>query len=138
MQVQQRFAQEKDPVWGVTGMRMNSALILKDDLFPSLAYGVNHPIFGNYLTGAFVVPATHTAASNLPATGVNCTVGEVFAWFNTDKWLFYVSNDPLFAFGFTGFKPAQDNTRVSGQVLAMVNSQCRSPWSGKQLYGLSR
>src|SRR3990172_12146623 len=96
IQPQQRFAQERDPVWGVTGIRMNSAMILKDDYFPSLAYGENNALIGNYLT-----------------------------------------RDPLFAFGFTGFKPAQDSTRVSGQVLSMVNLQCRSPWSGKQIFGLS-
>jgi hypothetical protein len=32
MQPQQRFAQEKDPVWGVSGFRFNSAMILKDGL----------------------------------------------------------------------------------------------------------
>lgn len=137
IQPQQRFAQEKDPYWGVTAMRMNNALIMKDDYFPSLAYGVNDPLIGNYSTGTFAVPAGASALSNLPVAQTVVTVGEVFVWFNTDKWILYVSKDPLFAFGFTGFKPAQDNTRVSGQVLAMTNTQCRSPWSGKQIYGLA-
>ena len=137
IQPQQRFAQEKDPVWGVTGMRINSAIILKDDYFPSLAYGQNDAKLGNYLTSTFAVPAGASSLSNLPVAGTVVTVGEVFNWFNTSKWLFYVARDPLFAFGFTGFKPAQDTTRVSGQVLAMVNTQCRSPWSGKSIYGLS-
>ncbi len=136
IQPQQRFAQEKDPQWGVTGMRMNNAMILKDDYFPSLAYGVNDALLGNYLTSTFASGTGMASSSNLPAS-TTVTVGEVFCWFNTSKWLFYVPRDPLFAFGFTGFKPAQDNTRVSGQVLAMVNLQCRSPWSGKQIYGLS-
>jgi len=137
IQPQQRFAQEKDPVWGVTGMKMNNALLMKDDYSPSLAYGQNHAILGNYLTGAFAVPVGVDTQSNLPAAQTNVTVGEVFVWCNTDKWLYFVAKDPLFAFGFTGFKPGQDNTRVSGQVLAMANMQNRSPWSGKQLYGLS-
>lgn len=137
IQPQQRFAQEKDPVWGVTGMRMNNAMLMKDDYFPSLAYGVNDPLIGNYLTSTFAVPAGASALSNLPVAQTVVTVGEVFVWFNVEKWLLFVAKDPLFAFGFTGFKPAQDNTRVSGQVLAMTNLQCRAPWSGKQLYGLS-
>ena len=29
----------------------------------------------------------------------------------------YISDDPEYGFGFTGFKPAQGNTKVAGQVL---------------------
>ncbi len=136
IQPQQRFSQERDPQWGVTGMRMNNAMILKDDYFPSLAYGQNDGLIGNYLTSSFSTGTGADSTSNLPAS-VTATVGEVFCWFNTNKWIVYVSRDPLFAFGFTGFKPAQDSTRVSGQVLAMVNLNCRSPWANKQIYGLS-
>jgi hypothetical protein len=134
--VQQRFAQEKDPVWGVTGFRFNNAMILKDDYFPSLRYGRNDPILGNWLTGTFstsgLTPAT---ASNLPANKT-ITVGEVFCWFNTFDWLFRVTDNEEFGFGFSGFVPAQDNTRVVGQIKAMVNEQCVSPRTQKQYYGI--
>src|SRR6185369_11821705 len=46
MQVQQRFQQERDPVWGVMGFRFNNAMILKSDYFPSLRYGKTDPILG--------------------------------------------------------------------------------------------
>lgn len=136
IQVQQRFQQEKDPVWGVTGFRFNNAMILKDDYFPSLKYGRNDAVLGNYLTSTFVSPATVTAASGLPTAGTTCTVGEVFCFFNTFDWLFRVSDTEQFGFGFSGFVPAQDNTRVVGQIKAMVNAQNLSPRTQKQFYGI--
>lgn len=135
IQVQQRFQQEKDPVWGVMGFRFNNAVILKDDYFPSLRYGQNDPILGNWLTGSFTSPASPTAASRLPAN-TSCTVGEVFCFFNTFDFLFRVTDNEEFGFGFSGFVPAQDNTRVVGQIKAMVNVQCLSPRTQKQFYGI--
>lgn len=136
MVVQQRFQQEKDPVWGVTGFRFNNAMVLKDDYFPSLRYGKNDPILGNYLTSTFSVPGTATSASGLPAAATTCTVGEVFCFFNTFDFLFRVTDNEEFGFGFSGFVPAQDNTRVVGQIKAMVNLQCVSPRTQKQFYGI--
>jgi hypothetical protein len=133
--VQQRFAQEKDPVWGVTGFRFNNAMILKDDYFPSLKYGRNDPILGNSLTGTFTSAAAPASASGLPAA-TTITVGEVFCFFNTFDWLFRVTDNEEFGFGFSGFVPAQDNTRVVGQIKAMVNEQCLSPRTQKQFYGI--
>jgi hypothetical protein len=137
--VQQRFAQERDPVWGVMGFRFNNAMILKDDYFPSLRYGrtnAQNQGLGSTLTGSFVVPVSATAASGLPAAGITATVGEVFAFFNTFDWLFRVTDNEEFGFGFSGFVPAQDNTRVVGQIKAMVNEQCLSPRTQKQFYGI--
>lgn len=136
MVVQQRFQQERDPVWGVMGFRLNNAMVMKDDYFPSLRYGKNDPILGNYLTSTFSSPATVTSASGLPSAGTTCTVGEVFCFFNTFDWLFRVTDNEEFGFGFSGFIPAQDNTRVVGQIKAMVNEQCVSPRTQKQFYGI--
>lgn len=124
IQPQQRFAQERDPYWGVSGMRINSAMFLKDDYFPSAKFGVNDPDLGNYLTSSFAAVAG--AAGNQPTTGT-ITVGEVLAMFNTRKWLFRISDDPEFGFGFSGFVPAQDNTKVVGQVKAATNVECTAP-----------
>lgn len=134
--VQQRFQQERDPVWGVTGFRLNNAMILKDDYFPSLRYGQNDPVLGNSLTATFVVPATVTAASGLPVNGTTCTVGEVFCFFNTFDLLFRVTDNEEFGFGFSGFIPAQDNTRVVGQIKAMCNLQGLTAYAHKQFYGI--
>lgn len=136
LQVQQRFQQEKDPVWGVMGFRLNNAMVLKSDYFPSLKYGVNDAVLGNYLTGTVnttgLSPAT---ASGFPANTV-CTIGEVFNLYNTFDWLMRVSDTDQFGFGFSGFVPAQNNTRVVGQVKAMINAECLSPRTQKTFLGI--
>jgi hypothetical protein len=135
IQPQQRFDQVRDPYYGVSGFKFNSATILKDDYFPSLTYGANDPDLGNYLTSSFTSPATVGSGSNMP-TSTALTVGEVFVWFNTKKWMFRVSNSKQFGFGFSGFIPAQDNTRVVGHIKAAVNLECTAPWANKQIFGI--
>lgn len=143
MQVQQRFSQEKDPVWGVTGFRFNNAMVLKDDYFPSLKYGQTDPVLGSWLTSTFVSPGTignggtAATASNLPPSGQTVTVGEVFNFFNTFDFLFRVTDNEEYGFGFSGFVPAQDNTRVVAQIKAMCNMECLSPRTQKQFYGIN-
>jgi hypothetical protein len=136
IQPQQRFAQERDPYFGVNGMKMNSAMIMKDDYFPSKKYGKNDPDLGNYLTSTFTSHSTVGSGSNMP-TATTLNVNEVFNWFNTKKWLLRISNSSLFGFGFTGFKPAQDNTRVVGQILAALNLECVAPRLNKTILGIN-
>lgn len=137
MQTQQRFMQERDPVWGVQGIKFNSAMVLKDEYFPSARYGVNDPDLGNYLTSTFTSPnIVLPTISNMPQNKV-LTVGEVFAWFNTDKWIFRISDDPEFGFGFSGFVPSQDSTKVVGQIKASIILECTSPRMQKVLYGIN-
>lgn len=136
LQPQQRFAQEKDPVFGLHGFRFNNAMILKDDLFPSSKYGQSGRAGGgSFLTSTFTSPATVGANSNLPASAT-ISVGEVFCWLNTSTWAMRISDSPRFGFGFTGFKPQIDGTRVAGQILAALNLQCFEPRLNKQLYGI--
>jgi hypothetical protein len=136
IQTQQRFAQEKDPIWGVTSFRFNNAMVQKDDYFPSLKYGKNDAILGNYLTKNFTSSAAPASQSNLPAT-TTIQPNEVIGMFNTKHWLYRVSNDPEYGGGFTGFKPAQDNTRVAGQVLLDSTLEATSCRTQKQLYGIN-
>jgi hypothetical protein len=136
MQPQQRFAQERDPVFGVSGFKFNDAMILKDDLFPSKRYGVSSRAFGESSTVSnFTSPATVGANSNMP-TSTSCDPGEVFVWLNTSTWAMRISDSPRFGFGFTGFKPQIDGTRVAGQILAALNLQCFEPRLNKQLLGI--
>lgn len=126
-----------DAYFGVTGVKMNDAIILPDDYWPSAAYGVNDPNLGNYLTSTFVVPAGASAQSGLPAAGVTVTVGEVFTWFNTFKWLFRMSASPRYQFGLQGFFPAADSTKVVARIHAMCNLICTAPRQQKQIYGFA-
>jgi len=135
LQTQQIFAQERDPVWGVMGFRFNNAIILKDDYFPSLKYGANDADLGNYLTSSFTSSSSVASASNMPSQ-TSCTVGEVFVWLTTSKWFFRISDDPEYGFGWSGFFPAQDNTRVVGHVKAACNLECTAPRLQKQLLGI--
>ena len=135
MQPAQRFAQERDPYFGMSGVKFNNALIMKDDYFPSLKYGANDPDLGNYLTSTFISAASPGSTSNMPASTV-LTVGEVFCWFNTSKWLFRVSDSKQYGFGFSGFIPAQDNTRVVGHIKAAVALECTAPWANKLIFGI--
>lgn len=136
IQPQQRFQQEKDPIMGVTGFRFMNAMILKDDYFPSLKYGVNDADLGNWLTSTVdTTNMSPAAASDFPSSTV-CTIGEIFVWFNTKTFAFRISDSQEFGFGWTGFLPAQDNTRVAGQIKARVQLECDAPRLNKQLLGI--
>lgn len=139
MQVQQRFAQETDPRYGFEGVKLNKMLITKDDYAPSLVYGVNDPQLGNYLTGTISNSLAGTPAGGFPnsTAGPTLTVGEVLFMINTDTWKLRLSTNPQYQFGFTGFKPGQDNTRVSGQVLAALNLECVAPRLNGQAFGFT-
>lgn len=133
---QQRFAQERDPIVGVESIRWNNARVMKDDYWPSAKYGKSDPILGDYTTGTFAVPAGVDSNSGLPAEGVTVTVGEVFNWFNTKKELFRVTDNEEYGYGFSGFVPAQDNSKVVGHVKAMVNYENTAPRLHKSFYGI--
>ena len=139
MQVQQRFAQETDPRYGFEGVKLNKMLITKDDYAPSLAYGVNDAQLGNYLTGTITNGLSGTPAGGFPnsSAAASLTVGEVLFMINTDTWKLRLSTNPQYQFGFTGFKPGQDNTRVSGQVLAALNLECVAPRLNGQAFGFT-
>jgi hypothetical protein len=134
IQPQQRFQMERDPIFGATGFKFMNAMILKDDYFLSSKYGQNDPILGSWLTGK-VTPAAPAAASGFP-TGVECTIGEVFAWINTKTLSLHVTDSQEYGFGWSGFYPTQDNTRVSGQVKAAFTLKCDAPRLNKFLCGI--
>lgn len=63
-------------------------------------------------------------------------MGEVFNWFNTRKYLLRMADDPEYGMGFSGFVPAQDNTRVVGQIKCALNLECIAPRLNAQIYGI--
>lgn len=137
IQVMQRITQEKDPIWGVTGFKFNGAMVLPDRYFWSKRYGSSDPILGNWTTNAAVATnGTADTLSNLPTTG-NYEVAEAFILENTKGTELRITDDELFGFGFTGFKPGVDNTIVAGQVLAEVNMEIRDARLSKQGFGIN-
>lgn len=108
-----------EPTIGYTGIKFKQATIVESQYCPG-ADGTNDPDIGNYNNST-----------------------ETFWWLNPgpegeDAYIkLRISVSPLFQFGFTGFKPAQDNTVVVGQVLAALNVTCRSPRLQRALYGIT-
>lgn len=104
----------QDPKIGFTGIQFNKATILQSQYCPGTA-GVNDADLGNY----------------------NASAGEVLFMLVTDYLRMWVTSDPEFGFGFSGFKWAQDNTIVAGQYFASVNVTCQAPRLMAQLYGIT-
>lgn len=128
-QTQQRFNDVQDPAIGFNGMKFNATVILQGRYTPGTAIsGTNLPEVVSYLSqttnGAVVAYPTVTAET---------------LWFlNARKpyMKFYVSTSPKYQFGFTGWKVAQGNTVVAGQVLysGAITGQ---PRYHMQLYGIT-
>jgi hypothetical protein len=104
---------------------------------------------GSYLFGSsgtadpiavtFITQSTNGALTAYPVpSGYSSGYSETLFWLNARKPFmnFYVSDDAEFGFGFTGFKPGQGNTKISGQVLASC-AVTFAPRYHKQLYGIT-
>jgi hypothetical protein len=111
-----------DPEINWPGFKLNQATIVQSDYCPSAVFGVNDPDLGNYLS----------------------TNGETLWWLNPgpqgdDAYLrLYIAQSAKFAFGFTGFKGARDDTKVSGQILFGGNLIVRSPRLQRANYGITQ
>jgi len=128
-QTQQRFVNTTDPVIGFTGMKFNDAVILRDRYCPgTYISGTGDPNAVNFFK--FMSGGALTAYPTITA--------ETLWMLNVRKpyFNFYISNDPEYQLGFTGFKPAQGNTKVAGQVL-LGWQVTFAPRYHKQLYGIT-
>jgi hypothetical protein len=112
-QPQQRF-QEEDPKIGFRGLRFNNSIIMRSQYAPG-TQGVNDADLGNYLDAS----------------------GETLWFLNTKFFRFWTTDSPEYAFGFSGFKPAQDNSIVAGQYKWSGNVTCQAPRLQKQLYDIT-
>jgi hypothetical protein len=93
-QPQQRFETDS-PNTGFTGLKFNGGIIMQSQ----------------YAPGQAVPPQSGQIGWSTPSSGETL-------WFLNTKFLkFWVSTSPKFGFGFTGWKPAQDNNTIAGQYL---------------------
>jgi hypothetical protein len=114
-QSQQRF-EGTDADFGFQGIKFNGAVILQSQY----------------------APGTRTATSVDTELGYTATASGETLWFlNTKYFRFYVATDDLFGFGFTGFKPAQDNNTVAGQYFYMGNATCPAPRFSRYLFNVA-
>lgn len=142
-QTQQRFNDTQTMIAGFNfrGMKFNGATIITSRYVPgSYLFGSNgtaDPVAVTFMTQASLGALTAYPApvGGYPAAGTNW---ETLWWINARKPFmnFYVSDDPEYGFGFTGFKPAQGNTKVAGQVL-FSGATTWAPRYHKQLYNIT-
>lgn len=98
-QPQQRFETASKVAVGFTGLQFNGSEIIQDQYCPgtdgeNLGGNINAGQ-GNFLASA----------------------GETLWFLNTKYFTFWLPTSAKYAFGFTGWKPAQDNTVIAGQYL---------------------
>jgi hypothetical protein len=114
-QAQQRF-ETTTPEFGFTSFKFNGADVVADQY----------------------CPGTRTATTADGQVGYTAVSGGETIWFlNTKHFRLYVSTDPLFGFGFTGFLPAQNNSVVAGHYKFCGNFTCQAPRLSRYLFGIT-
>lgn len=134
-QTQQRFNDTQDPAIGFNGLKFNSATLIKSRYCP----GSDIATAGNSSNKTAVQYLTETSNGAVTAYPTLAVANsETLFWLNARKpyYNFYVSDSPRFGFGFTGFKPAQGNTKVAGQILAGC-AMTLNPRYHQQVYGIT-
>jgi hypothetical protein len=127
LEPQYRFnSNERDPYWGGSGWRFKNAIVVVDEYAPSLRNGLSDADnfgLGSYLTASFANPLSGTPRNNFPNStqATNLTPGEVIFCLNTDYWAFRISDDPEYAFGFSGFMGVPDSEKVVGRIKVAAN-----------------
>lgn len=120
----------------VNGMKFNSATLIKSRYAP----GSDIATVGtqsNIVAVQMLNQMSDGSVTAYPTLAVASS--ETLWWINARKpyIYFYVSNDPEFGFGFTGFKPAQGNTKVVGQCLASIQVTVPGPRYHQLIYGIT-
>jgi len=136
-QTQQRFNDTQDPAIGFNGLKFNAATLIKSRYAPGSDITTTSPqSTSNAFAVSVLTEMTGGAVTTYPALAVSAS--ETLFWLNARKPFlnFYISDSPLFGFGFTGFKPAQGNTKVAGQVLAAA-AITGEPRYHQQVYGFT-
>lgn len=140
-QTQQRFNDTQDPAIGFNGLKFNSATIIRSRYCPGAhlmrSSGTNDPIAVTFMdqssSGALV--AYPAPVGGYPGA---TAFSETLWWINARREFFtlYISSNAEYGFGFTGWKPAQGNTKVAGQVLVGC-ALVLHPRYHKQLYRIT-
>ncbi len=131
-QTQQRFNDTQDINIGFNGLKFNTATLTKSRCVPGSEIGT-----AGSQTNVIAVSMLKFMSSGA-VTAYPTITSETLWWLNARKPYLnlYISDDPEFGFGFTGFKPAQGNTKVAGQCLAALN-MTGHPRYHKQLYAIT-
>lgn len=104
----------QDPNIGFNGLKFNQAMVMVSQYAPG-TQGVNDAKLGSYIDAS----------------------GESLWFLNTKYIRMWITADPEYAFGFTGFKPAQDSTVVAGQYLFSGNITVQAPRLQRYLFNIT-
>jgi len=128
-QTQQRFSNVADAKIGFRGMEFQGASLMKSRYAPGTAISAS----SDPVAVTFIQQMSSEAIAAYPTL-----TAETLWWINARKpyATLYVSNDPEYSYGFTGFKPSQGNTSIVGQVL-YAGAVTFQPRYHKQLYGIT-
>lgn len=135
-QTQQRFNDTQDPNISFNGMKFNGATLLRSRYAPGSEIAQTSPQTAANKAAVFYLGImSNGAITSYPAVQNS---GETLFWINARKpyFNFYVSDDPEFGFGITGFKPAQGNTKVAAQALVACQLTFE-PRYHAQVYGFT-
>jgi hypothetical protein len=116
-QPQQRF-ETTDPDFGFQTLKFNGSNVVPDQYCPGTR-------------------AATTADGTLGYTALSAALGETLWFLNTKYMRLYVSTDPLFGFGFTGFMPSQDSSIVAGHYKFAGNFTVQAPRLMRYLFGIT-
>jgi hypothetical protein len=119
-QTQQRFNDTQDPKIGFNGLQFNGATLIKSRYCPG-SFIADSTTDAYETASDYLTQTTNGAVTTYPS--LNLASSETLFWINArNPWMnFYLTKDPEFSFGFTGWKGGQGNTKVAGQVLASYN-----------------
>lgn len=127
-----------DAYYGADSIKFMGCDIMIDEYCPSTIDGKNDPKLGNYLLAPFTAAATNqqTLPGKMPTSGT-IDPGEVIYWLNTEPLKFRLSDHPLFNFGWKGYVPQANGTKIVGDILAMGTLEYRAPWLGVIQFGIN-
>lgn len=99
--------------------------------FNSIVFNAARIMQSQYCPGTKGSAATATLSNNYTSAG------ETLWLLNTKYIRFWVTDDPEFGFGFSGFKPAQDNSMVAGQYFYAGNITVQAPRLMRHHYAIT-
>lgn len=143
IQAQQHFEFDKavgtDAVFGARSIKFMGADWVIDQYAPSSSsqFGETNAKFGQSPTSATVtISGTPATGSNLPSSGTFVPAEALFM-LNTETLKFRLSDHPYFKFGFSGWIPSQNTTKIVGRIHSMGTMYCTAPWLNVVGFGIN-
>jgi hypothetical protein len=134
-QSQQRFNDTQDPKLNFNGLKFNNSVLMRSRYCPGTVISGTNTNDVTRIANAFIKKSSKGALTVYPTV-----TSETLWWLNVRRpyMRFLISKSKKFGFGFTGFKAAQGNNKVAGQILASIQYFVRSPRNHAQVFGFTK